>query len=94
ARQLFAALHDLDASGVDVILARSFGRRGLALAVDDRLSRAAEGRIVTIGAGAAEPNEPLAKAPLDAGSEAAAEGAAAAVIGLVREATRGRSGRP
>ncbi|MFN2252215.1 MAG: L-threonylcarbamoyladenylate synthase [Anaerolineae bacterium] len=93
ARQLFATMHELDAAGVDVILARSFGRRGLALAVDDRLARAAEGRIVTVGTGA-EPSALSADAPLDAGTEAAAEGAAAAVIGLVGEATRGRSGRP
>ena len=45
ARDLFAALRDLDASGVDVIFATSPGNEGLALAIHDRLSRAADGRI-------------------------------------------------
>ena len=44
-RELFAALRDLDASGVSVILAVSVGSEGLARAIRDRLLRAAEGRI-------------------------------------------------
>jgi L-threonylcarbamoyladenylate synthase len=47
ASRLYAALRDLDASGVDVILVRSFpADAGLGLAVHDRLRRAAAGRIV------------------------------------------------
>jgi L-threonylcarbamoyladenylate synthase len=45
ARELFSALRDLDASGVDVIFAVSPGSEGLALAIRDRLARAAEGRV-------------------------------------------------
>jgi len=44
-RELFAALRDLDASGVSVILASSVGSEGLGLAICDRLTRAAEGRV-------------------------------------------------
>lgn len=51
ARALFAALRDLDGGGVEVILARDFGTAGLALAVRDRLARAAEGRVVAVPAG-------------------------------------------
>jgi L-threonylcarbamoyladenylate synthase len=47
-REFFAALRDLDASGVSVILASSVGNDGLALAIRDRLARAAEGRVKTI----------------------------------------------
>ena len=46
ARRLFAALRALDGRGVDVILARAPDRRGLGLAVWDRLVRAAEGRVL------------------------------------------------
>jgi L-threonylcarbamoyladenylate synthase len=47
ASRLYAALRDLDASGVDVILVRSFpADAGLGLAVQDRLRRAAAGRLV------------------------------------------------
>ncbi len=45
ARELFAALRALDATGVSYILATSIGPEGLGLAVRDRLARAAEGRI-------------------------------------------------
>jgi L-threonylcarbamoyladenylate synthase len=45
-RELFAALRDLDASGVSVILASSVGTEGLALAIRDRLVRAASRTIV------------------------------------------------
>ena len=48
AREFFAALRELDASGVNVIFASSPGSEGLALALRDRLSRAADGRIKTI----------------------------------------------
>jgi L-threonylcarbamoyladenylate synthase len=49
AQHLFAALRALDASGLDVILARALPRHGLGLAVWDRLVRAAEGRVEQIG---------------------------------------------
>lgn len=45
ARELFAALRELDESGVTVILASAIGDEGLGLAVRDRLFRAAGGRI-------------------------------------------------
>jgi L-threonylcarbamoyladenylate synthase len=45
ARELFGAVRELDASGVDRIFAISPGDAGLALAIRDRLMRAAEGRI-------------------------------------------------
>ena len=44
-RELFAALRDLDATGVNVIFAVSLGSEGLGLAIRDRLVRAAEGRV-------------------------------------------------
>ena len=47
-RELFAALRDLDATGVSVIFASSAGREGLGLAIRDRLARAAEGRVRNI----------------------------------------------
>ncbi len=49
ARRLFATLRALDRAGVDRILARDFGTRGLALAVRDRLTRAAGGDVVEVG---------------------------------------------
>jgi L-threonylcarbamoyladenylate synthase len=49
AQNLYAVLRNLDAMGVDVILARDFGEKGLGVAVRDRLLRAAEGRSVQIG---------------------------------------------
>lgn len=48
AREFFAALRELDASGVNLIFASAPGSEGLALAIRDRLSRAADGRIKTI----------------------------------------------
>ena len=45
AHELFSALRALDATGVTCILATAIGTDGLALAVQDRLTRAAEGRI-------------------------------------------------
>jgi L-threonylcarbamoyladenylate synthase len=47
-REFFAALRDLDATGVSVILASSVGSEGLARAIRDRLARAANGRIRTV----------------------------------------------
>ncbi len=47
-REFFAALRDLDASGVSVILASSVGGDGLGRAIRDRLARAAEGRVRTL----------------------------------------------
>jgi L-threonylcarbamoyladenylate synthase len=48
ARVLFARLRELDAAGVDVILAVGPVRDGLGAAVWDRLRRAAEGRVVPV----------------------------------------------
>lgn len=49
ASRLFATLRELDASGVDLILARGVpGLDGLGLAIQDRLRRAAAGRIVNV----------------------------------------------
>jgi L-threonylcarbamoyladenylate synthase len=47
-RELFASIRDLDATGVDVILASAPAGDGLARAIRDRLMRAADGRIRTI----------------------------------------------
>jgi L-threonylcarbamoyladenylate synthase len=46
AANLYAALRELDASGVDIILVHAFPAEGLGLALQDRLRRAAAGRIV------------------------------------------------
>lgn len=46
---LFSGMRDLDAQHVDVILARDFGENGLGLAIRDRLTRAAEGRVIQVG---------------------------------------------
>ncbi|MCG2767778.1 MAG: L-threonylcarbamoyladenylate synthase [Chloroflexota bacterium] len=48
AARLFAAIRALDGQGVDVILARGFGTIGLGLAIEDRLAKAAGGRVVEI----------------------------------------------
>jgi L-threonylcarbamoyladenylate synthase len=48
AAALFARLRELDAAGVDLILARDFGGTGLALAIRDRLTRAANGKVTPI----------------------------------------------
>lgn len=47
-RRLYAALRELDTAGLDVLLAHSFGRLGLGLAIEDRLRRAAGGRLRTL----------------------------------------------
>lgn len=49
-RSLFAALRALDAQGVDVILAHSFEESGIGATIVDRLTRAAEGRVIDVGA--------------------------------------------
>ncbi len=56
-RELFAALRDLDASGVSVILASSVGSDGLGLAIRDRLARAADGRIKTSRLNSRKPDQ-------------------------------------
>jgi len=49
AANLYHALRWLDAAGVDVILSRSFGHSsGLGIAIQDRLRRAAAGRIIRV----------------------------------------------
>lgn len=48
AAALFDALRALDAAGPDVILAAGIGTEGLGAAVRDRLTRAAEGRVVQL----------------------------------------------
>jgi L-threonylcarbamoyladenylate synthase len=48
AERLFAAMRGLDAAGVDVIGARSLGTAGLGLAILDRLTRAAAGRVIRV----------------------------------------------
>ncbi len=47
-RDLFSAIRAIDATGVDVIFASSVGSDGLAQAIRDRLTRAAEGRVKTV----------------------------------------------
>jgi L-threonylcarbamoyladenylate synthase len=50
AANLYAALRAIDAAGVDGILVRGFpSEEGLGVAIQDRLRRAAAGRIVTSG---------------------------------------------
>lgn len=46
AARLYATLRELDAAGADVILVHGFGEDGLGAAVQDRLRRAAAGRVV------------------------------------------------
>jgi L-threonylcarbamoyladenylate synthase len=48
ARNLFGGLRDLDAQGVDVILARAYPPNGIGLAVRDRLIRAAGGHLTHV----------------------------------------------
>ena len=47
ARALFAALRDLDATDVDEIVASAPGQEEVGRAIIDRLTRAAEGRVIT-----------------------------------------------
>ena len=44
-RRLYAALRELDARGLDILLAHTYGREGMGLAVWDRLRRAAGGQL-------------------------------------------------
>lgn len=46
ARRLYEGLRELDGRGLSLILARDFGERGLGLAIRDRLTRAAGGRVI------------------------------------------------
>jgi L-threonylcarbamoyladenylate synthase len=48
AHRLFAALRDLEADGVTVIVARMFPAEQIGLALQDRLMRAAEGRVIYV----------------------------------------------
>lgn len=48
AARLFAAIRALDGQEVEVILARGFGAMGLGLAIEDRLAKAAGGRVVEV----------------------------------------------
>ncbi|HEU5348526.1 MAG TPA: L-threonylcarbamoyladenylate synthase [Ktedonobacterales bacterium] len=47
-RRLYAALRELDTAGLDLLLAHSYGRAGLGLAIEDRLRRAAGGKLRTV----------------------------------------------
>jgi L-threonylcarbamoyladenylate synthase len=53
AQQLYAALRTLDEAGVSVILVRDLGPEGLGVAIRDRLTRAAAGRVIEVNEGAA-----------------------------------------
>jgi L-threonylcarbamoyladenylate synthase len=53
ARRLFESLRALDNAGVSLILARDFGASGLGLAIRDRLTRAASGRVIIVPEGSA-----------------------------------------
>jgi L-threonylcarbamoyladenylate synthase len=46
AARLYSTLRELDAAGADVIYVRGFSDHGLWAAVQDRLRRAAAGRII------------------------------------------------
>lgn len=48
AHRLFTGLRELDSHNLDFILTHDFGREGLALAIWDRLFRAAEGKTIEI----------------------------------------------
>ncbi len=48
ARELFGALRDLDAVGVDIILASAPDEVDIGVAVVDRLTRAAEGKVIRV----------------------------------------------
>ncbi|MCL2363914.1 MAG: L-threonylcarbamoyladenylate synthase [Defluviitaleaceae bacterium] len=49
ARDLFANLRKFDALGVDIILAEAVPAEGLGAAIIDRMTKAAEGRIIQVG---------------------------------------------
>jgi L-threonylcarbamoyladenylate synthase len=48
AARLFGAMRALDRAGVDAILTHGYGSAGLGRALDDRLYRAAEGRVIPL----------------------------------------------
>lgn len=48
AQALFPTLRALDSAGADLILARDFGIAGLGLAIRDRLTRAAGGKVICV----------------------------------------------
>ena len=48
ARELFGAMRELDAAGLDQILAIAASAEGIGLAIIDRLTRAAEGKVVRV----------------------------------------------
>ena len=48
-RELYASIRALDATGVAKIFAIGVGVEGLARAIHDRLMRAADGRVRTVG---------------------------------------------
>jgi hypothetical protein len=48
ARELFRALRDLDAEGVDIIYAIAPAAEGIGVAIIDRLTRASEGNVIWI----------------------------------------------
>ncbi len=50
AQHLYAALREVDRANVTAILARDFGAAGLGLAIRDRLTRAASGRVIVVPA--------------------------------------------
>lgn len=54
AQRLFAGLRALDAQTPDVILAADVGPEGIGAAIRDRLTRAAEGRVILVGGLSAE----------------------------------------
>ncbi len=48
AQHLYAALREVDRANVTTILVRDFGTAGLGLAIRDRLTRAASGRVIVV----------------------------------------------
>jgi L-threonylcarbamoyladenylate synthase len=48
AHNLFRAMRELDAKGVDAILVHDFGPTGMGAAINDRLRRAAEGKVIQV----------------------------------------------
>lgn len=49
ARRLFAQMRSLERAGVDLMLTHTFAQDGLGLALQDRLLRATEGQVITVG---------------------------------------------
>lgn len=59
-RRLYAALRAADEAGLDLLLAHTFGRAGLGLALEDRLRRAAGGTLRPLGQSTPAPDPPPA----------------------------------